>query len=480
MATSPGMSSGDLAGGPAVPVLGADAASEASVRRWLALLVAAYVLTALAAIGTAPLANRAEHRCLEVVRNMVASGDWLVPRYEGAVRLNKPPLAYWAGAVVSSALGEASLLAVRLPSLVAGIGLLLVTFAWGRRVGGARLGLAATACLVAMELVIAYGRRGVAEMELAFAANLALYLFDRLLDEPRTALRAAFGLALGLALLAKATAGLMLVAVPVVVTLTLRRRWRSALALRNLVWVAAAFALGAAWYAAILAFVPDGWRLLEADLLLPFGVEDAAPQVGAAHFNPPWFHLHSLLTGATPALLLLPWAIARAARTRLWQRLPRQRFAFVVFASLFVAFSLLPQKQKHYMLPLLPALAILLADGVLASARLDAASFARTVRRLGFAAAAVVLLAFGLAVARESGREADAAPALLLVPIGLLLAVTLAAAARSGRPANVGGAGVAAWLVAMVLYGVVFEPRLPPPDVGAPATSTAPATDPGR
>jgi 4-amino-4-deoxy-L-arabinose transferase-like glycosyltransferase len=106
-----------------------------------------------------------------------------------------------------------------------------------------------------------------------------------------------------------------------------------------------------------------------------------------------------------------------------------------------VAFSLLPQKQKHYMLPLLPALAILLADGVLASARLDAASFARTVRRLGFAAAAVVLLAFGLAVARESGREADAVPALLLVPIGLLLAVTLAAAARSGRPGERGGRG---------------------------------------
>lgn len=465
-----------------------DAATRASVRRWLLVLVGAYVLVSLLCLRVAPVANRAEDRCAEVVATMVTTGDWLVPRYGGAVRLQKPPLAYWTGAAVSELMGQASLVALRLPSVVAAVALLFVTFAWGRRVGGARLGLASAACLVTMELFIAYGRRGVAEMQLALYTSLALLLFDVLLERPRPGLRAGFGVALGLALLAKATAGLMIVLVPIAVTLSLRHRWRSALRLRNLAWLGVAVAIGLSWYAAILAAVPGGWRMLEAELLLPLGV-GADPDLvasggsAAAHYNGIGFHFNSLLTGATPVLAaLLWWAVRRAGSSGAWREQPRARFVFVVFASLFVAFTLLPQKQKHYMLPLLPSLAILLAEGALDRARRDPPAFARVVRRLGYAAATLVVVVLGVAAVRETRIGQGLPSALLLAAAGLGLGAVLAVAARRGRPVHVGGASVAATLVIMLLYGLVFEAREPPRAwrLPAPGSAVPPASEPAR
>ena len=58
---------------------------------------------------------------------MRASGDWLVPRFLGDVRLKKPPLAYWAAAVAQAAYGQPA--AARLPSALAGIACALVV-AW--------------------------------------------------------------------------------------------------------------------------------------------------------------------------------------------------------------------------------------------------------------------------------------------------------------------------------------------------------------
>ncbi|HYN64331.1 MAG TPA: glycosyltransferase family 39 protein, partial [Candidatus Limnocylindrales bacterium] len=404
--------------------------------------------------------------------NMVSSGDWLVPHYDGAVRLNKPPLAYWTGALVSTLLGQASLLALRLPALAAGVGLLLVTYAWGRRVGGARLGLAAAACLAAMELASTYGRRGVADMQLALFTNLALLCFAGLLERPGPALRAGFAVALGLALLAKATAGLLIVGLPIALTLAIHHRWREALRLRNLTWVALAVGIGLAWYVAILGFMPGSGPILERLMLLPLGVDgpDGAPS--ATHFHPPWFHLGSLLLGASPALVvMLPWAAARAWSSRAWREQPRHRFVLIVFASLFLAFSLLPQKQKHYMLPLLPALAILLADGALARARRDPPSFARTVRRLGHAAAIVPAVVLGWA-AVDRFQLGDGWPtALRLAALGAALTALLIVVARRGRPAHVAGACVAATLVLAAVYGSVLEPHLRPPRLAVPTAA---------
>ena len=60
------------------------------------LVLAALILPALLInLGDRPIYKIQEVRIAETAREMLASGDWVVPRYNGELRLQKPPLPYW-------------------------------------------------------------------------------------------------------------------------------------------------------------------------------------------------------------------------------------------------------------------------------------------------------------------------------------------------------------------------------------------------
>ena len=69
-------------------------------------------------LGTAslPLMDRDEPRFAEASREMLAGGDWVVPRLNGGHRFDKPPLIYWMQAACMRWLGRSEA-AVRLPSV---------------------------------------------------------------------------------------------------------------------------------------------------------------------------------------------------------------------------------------------------------------------------------------------------------------------------------------------------------------------------
>jgi len=112
-----------------------------------------------------------------------------------------------------------------------------------------------------------------------------------------------------------------------------------------------------------------------------------------AHQRPFWWYFMVL------PVILLPWTLALRAPWRAWReslRAPSKalRFAFVWFVPAFVAFCLVSGKQPHYLLPLLPALAIYLAQ-VLGSdgARLRNRAFATLLVVIGLGLAALPYLA---------------------------------------------------------------------------------------
>ncbi|MEK7867008.1 MAG: glycosyltransferase family 39 protein, partial [Planctomycetota bacterium] len=93
-----------------------------------------------------PLAETSEGRYASIAAAMSDSGDWVVPRYNGSPHLEKPPLTYWLAAASIRLLGKTEL-AVRLPVLLAAIGLVLATAWLGAALFGARTGLLAAAML---------------------------------------------------------------------------------------------------------------------------------------------------------------------------------------------------------------------------------------------------------------------------------------------------------------------------------------------
>ncbi len=410
-------------------------------------------------LGADPVGRSSEGRCVAVVRSMVESGEWLVPRLGSTVRLQKPPLFYWAGAVVAELSGDTGPWSARAVSGAAGLALAALLLVWGRALGGGGLGLIAAGSLVAMQQFTSSGRRGDAEMLLALLSTAALLCFDRMHQERRRALLPVFAGLLGLAFLAKATAVLFSVVLPIAVYLALRRELGVLREPRVLATLAAAAAIGVSWYVAVLVFVPGAFESLRDALLLPLG--NAQSHGGSAHFRAPWWYLSVLPVRAAPASLLLPFVVWRLWTTRVYRADPRRRFAALAFLVPFAAFSLLPQKQKHYTLAMLPGLALCSADAVAAGARELGSRFALALRAVGTPLAlagfaATVMLALFFAWVEGWAPVAVAAAAAL--PLALF--AVAGAAAFAGRPASFGASWLAGFLLALAVGLGIVETRV--------------------
>ncbi len=296
-----------------------------------------------------------EKRCFAVVAEMVRSGDWLVPRLDGALRLQKPPLFYWAGAAAAKLAGGHSLWTLRSVSAVMALALAASVFAVGCSLGDSRTGLLCTAMLAAMGLFYERGRTGDAEMLLALLVFSALAVFERLWRTRDARLLPALAALIGLGFLTKATAALLGILAPIVVWLVIHDRVRLALRPVVLAWGLVAAAIGLSWYAAILARVPDSRALLSELLVSPFGV-----QVGrdARHLHELWYYWPRFPMVTAPAGLLLPWLAYEGWKQHFWRDDPRLQFFATSFATLLLAWTFIPQKQMHYLLPLLPLLAV--------------------------------------------------------------------------------------------------------------------------
>src|SRR5262245_41319559 len=102
---------------------------------WLAL-TALVLVCYFARLETVPVCGE-ESRWANAAREMIATGDWIVPRQQGDVFPERPPLGSWAMAAVGLARGHVGLVAVRLPSACATLLLCWLiygyTLAWSSR-----------------------------------------------------------------------------------------------------------------------------------------------------------------------------------------------------------------------------------------------------------------------------------------------------------------------------------------------------------
>jgi 4-amino-4-deoxy-L-arabinose transferase-like glycosyltransferase len=120
----------------------ADDGNRRQRRQWAAFVFFAVLALALPQAALLPLLDRDEPRFAEASREMLQTGNFVVPMFNGAPRYAKPPLIYWAQAASFRICGE-NAFAARLPSLLATAGTALVLYAWGLELGGLTAGLIA-------------------------------------------------------------------------------------------------------------------------------------------------------------------------------------------------------------------------------------------------------------------------------------------------------------------------------------------------
>ncbi|HLS18192.1 MAG TPA: glycosyltransferase family 39 protein, partial [Paracoccaceae bacterium] len=438
--------------------------------RWRAMLVIALVSLAVALPGlhSLPVTDRDEARFAQSSKQMLESGKFIDIRLQEEPRWKKPVGIYWLQAVSAKLFGggaEAGISAYRIPSVLGVLAAALLT-AWAAwpLIGGRGAALAgvmlATSLLVAVEAHLAK-----TDAVLLATATAALAVLARLsqgaVSRPVAII---FWLVIAAAILLKGPV------VPALVGLTLLVLWvlgqRLPLGplepLRGLALVALTVA---PWLIAI-TYVSGGAFFAEA-LGRDFGAKLVSGQ--EKHWGPPGLYL------ALIWLTFWPWAaLIPAALPWLWQR--RRTDWLILFAAWLIPFwlvlEIVPTKLPHYVLPLYPALAIMLSSWASAEApvtgRLGRIAGAALIAIPGAVLVAlVVLLPLVLTVGGAgllTGGRPDPIPShvswpaiLLGLAGGAALIVAASAASKGQIIAQISGS----ILAVLCLYPAAFSFALP-------------------
>ena len=182
-------------------------ASEPRTQQNVLLLLLLFGFYLLVASSTT-LWDRDEPRFARAAVEMWHSGDYMVPRFNGELRPDKPPLVYWCMNPWISWFGATDL-AVRMPSIIGSLVMALATFHIGRNLGGIRVGRRALWLLLCMPLPIFIGTAATADGTLLAGVTVSLaVLVDRLIQGQRSGHGVILFAALSCALLAKGPVGL--------------------------------------------------------------------------------------------------------------------------------------------------------------------------------------------------------------------------------------------------------------------------------
>jgi 4-amino-4-deoxy-L-arabinose transferase-like glycosyltransferase len=318
----------------------------------LAVGLAALAMTLAARAIDTDVYEGSEAREALVAREMLATGDWVLPLWNGAVVPSKPPLFHWlviAGArLTGTGVTERTL---RAPSvLAAGLVVLLVFFA-GRAWGGEDAGLLAALVLATSPQFLKESMNGRVDMTLCAAVTGAHLAFVHAMRGGGRATPIVLAVCLALAMLTKGPVGPALVVLPALVFALTQHRLADALRLARPLPLLVFVVLAGSWYA--LAYLRGGDAFVTRQVV----EENGGALLGATRY--PYravsFYVLPLLVSGLPWTLVLPWAAASA-----WRDGPARRHCLLWAAVGFVFFSLVPLKRGAYLLPLRPALALLI------------------------------------------------------------------------------------------------------------------------
>lgn len=382
--------------------------------------------------GRVPLFEPDEGRYSEIPREMLATGDWVVPRLNGVLYFEKPPLHYWSVAISFLILGQSEF-AARVPVKLASAGLAFVAFLFARRRWGERTGYLAGLATSTSALVVSLARITLIDPGFSLALAGAAFSFAAFAEgetagDRRGAQRALFGLHLSCAaaVMLKGLAGIVLPGGAIVIWIALMGRWRLVPRLLSPLPLLLFLALTVPWHVLVARREPD--------FLNFYFVHEHFDRFAKADHRrsgSPLYFVAVLLGGFLPwtaffGRLSESWPGRRLSE---WRSRPTEAFLWTWSILVLLFFSASKSKLIPYLEPIWPAMAVLLAIGM-ERAREKGASF-RADRwilgvLLGLFAAFGMAYAFGAGYAPRFGITAGASLVLLALAGESVLSILLA------------------------------------------------------
>jgi len=355
----------------------------ALLKLWLLIVAVALFIN----LGAYPLYDADEGRNGEVGREMAATNDYVMPRIDGMPYLDKPIVYFAAESMCMEVLGPTEL-AARMPALLFTYFTAALLFWFARRVWGEDEALVAAIAYLAMPLTLAFSRTVIFDSALSFFMVLSTIAFYFAVEDRRPRLSGGeldrrgrlsstgwSALAWASIALGVLTKGPVAIAVPLLIAIpyAIKREasrvlWPRALwswaalvlfiaiirkasrSLRSWIGLVLFVAIIAPWVWAVTRVVPDFLHYV----LVTETVQRLATKA-LKRTGPPWYFIPFVIGGA------LPWCIPAAMSLRRARREDATFFAALWVLMPFLFFSISQSKRPQYILPVMPAIALLAA-----------------------------------------------------------------------------------------------------------------------
>jgi 4-amino-4-deoxy-L-arabinose transferase-like glycosyltransferase len=350
-------------------------AAPAVRERWSYLGLSVFLAVLwFATLSLRPLFNPDEGRYAEIAREMLTGGDWVIPHLNGLAYIEKPPLQYWATALSLRVFGQSEF-AARFYTALCALGTVLAVWVVARRLWGVAAAWRAAIMLSSMLLFLVMGQLLTLDMGLTLYLTIALAGFvlaqtgggvapslelaaqaDQRPSELRWMLLAWVATALGVM-----SKGLVAAAIPAAVLVSYSAWSRDFSPWRR---------LHMAWGLPLFLGVAVPWHWLAAHRLADFLKFFFVHEHLARYLTPSanreeawWFFGKVFVLGSVPWTLPALRVMALSWR----RRAPRGEFSPAVFLWIWawfvvIFFSLSQSKLVPYILPAMPALALLIAS----------------------------------------------------------------------------------------------------------------------
>ncbi len=374
-------------------------------------------------LGVRDLWEKDETRYALIARTMMRSGQYILPHFNGEIYSEKPPFFFWTIVASSKIAGEMSPSACRAPSAISSILLSIFTFWFANKLFGKRVAFLSGLLVLVTPVLVHTGRWMIMDpmLSLFSASAIGLAYMGINVPEKRLSYYTLSGLLMGIGGLIKGPITVLMTLLVMSVYLIIRREIRPAFTWKLIPGALLALGIPAVWY--YLACKLGGPEYTQVILFRQSVGRFSEGWI----FRRPWYYYGYIF----PALFLpwtffLPTGIAHSLSPERKAQKRHVVFLLVWTATYLIFFSLSKSKKPLYMMPTLPAIAMVLA-------LLWNWHMSNPVRRvlglkIATTCAAVLLCLLGIGIPIAAADYADLKAFELALPIIWALAVCVSAA----------------------------------------------------
>ncbi len=323
------------------------------------LIVAVMALAVVSAFWTLSVSPLNNHECFVSIaaREMLQTDDWVMPRYNGEIRLQKTPLSYWLVASVAKITGKVNEFSSRLPSALFAILSAVAILYFASQHLGIRIAAISTAVWVLNLSFIRYSHSARPEMALCtFVAISMLSFYSAMQTESkkrRISYMLIFWLSFALGMLAKGPAPLVLVIPPICVYFVVFKQWKKLKFTLPIIGPILFLLIVLPWPIMVTTRAPEGLMFWKREFIDRFMGDYAAGH------KPFWYYLPTAFLLAAPFSAFIPHAFSSPFYS-VWERKrPVMWYLWLWFVVQILVMTISGGKRQHYILSVFPAFSIL-------------------------------------------------------------------------------------------------------------------------